>query len=512
MAIVQEIETPAGTRRKLVISSPQTLEPIGEIEVQNADDVNAAIEMARKAQPTWAATSFAQRAAYLQRALQILLERQDEIIECVVRETGKARTEGLMMEVWAAADAINFYSKNAATFLRDKKVKLHGALRFLKKATVVQKPLGVVGVISPWNGPFILSINPTVQALMAGNTVVLKPSEVTPFSGKLACEIFHEAGLPEGVINLVQGDGETGAALTSARVDKIAFTGSVDTGRKVAVACAEQLIPCSLELGGKDAMIVCSDVDLDIAAGGAVVGSFLNTGHFCCGTERVYVVDSIADAFTEKVVERVQAMRQGCEGEYDVGAVFWDKQLDIIEAHVADAVAKGAKVLVGGRRNPNLKGIYYEPTVLVDCTHDMDIIKEETFGPIVSIIRVRDEEEAIALANDSKYGLGGNVWTKDAEKGVRIARRLDTGSVNVNDISMTFGVAEVPFGGRKHSGVSQVNGEKGLQNYCHPTPIIVDRFGGKQAADSYPYTAEKYDQMKKVLGFFWGTKIGRWLS
>ncbi|MHC4506430.1 MAG: aldehyde dehydrogenase family protein, partial [Planctomycetota bacterium] len=249
---------------------------------------------------------------------------------------------------------------------------------------------------------------------------------VTPFSGQIVGEIFEAAGLPDGVFTVLQGDGETGAALCEAGVDKISFTGSVATGRTVAEVCARQLIPCTLELGGKDPMIVCSDADLDTAAGGAVAGAFLNTGQLCCGTERVYVVDDVAGAFTDKVLKRVAELRQGHDGEFDVGAIFHDRQLAIIEDHVADAVAKGAKVLAGGRRNPRLEGLYYEPTVLTHVDHDMKIMREETFGPILPIMRVRDEEEAVRCANATSYGLGANVWTSEPRAGAGSGRRAST--------------------------------------------------------------------------------------
>jgi succinate-semialdehyde dehydrogenase/glutarate-semialdehyde dehydrogenase len=286
----------------------------------------------------------------------------------------------------------------------------------------------------------------------------------------------------------------------------------VETGRKVAVACAEQLIPCTLELGGKDAMIVCEDANLDYAAGGAVAGAFMNTGQYCCGTERVYVVESVAEEFTRKVVDCVSELRQGSDGEFDVGAIFWPRQLEIIEEHMADAVERGAKVLTGGRRNPDLQGLFYEPTVLTDVDHGMKIMRDETFGPILPIMRVSDEEAAIAHANDSRYGLGGNVWTRDTSKGVRIAQRMQSGSVCVNDMTMTYGIQEAPFGGLKQSGIGQVNGETGLRGYCHAEPIIVDRRGGKMSADRYPYSAKTDAGMQKFMKLLWGTGIGRWLS
>jgi len=511
MAIVTPVETSAGQRRRLALSSPATLESLGEIEVATAADVAQAVEVARKAQVDWASQPIAERVRIMRRALMILLERQDEFIDVVISETGKARSEAIQMEIYASCDSLNFYAKNAERFLKTERRRLHGMLAMLKQLHIVYRPLGVVGIISPWNGPFILSMNPSVQALLAGNAVLLKPSEVTPFSGRLAGELFAEAGVPEGVFQVLSGDGETGAALTRAGVDKIAFTGSVATGRRVAVACAEQLIPCTLELGGKDAMIVCPDVNIDYAAGGAVAGAFMNTGHYCCGTERVYVTESVAEEFTRKVVERVSSLRQGSEGEFDVGAIFWPRQLEIIEDHMADARERGAKVHTGGRRNPSLEGLYYEPTVLTDVTHEMKIMREETFGPILPIMVVRDVDEAIAMANDNQYGLGANVWTGDKRKGLEIARCLQAGSVCVNDMTMTYGVQEAPFGGLKDSGVGQVNGMAGLRGYCHAEPIIVDRFGGRQTADRYPYSRKADDGIQKFMKFQWGTALGRWL-
>ena len=378
----------------------------------------------------------------------------------------------------------------------------------LKKVKLVYKPLGVVGLITPWNGPVALAVNPLVQALMAGNAVVHKPSEVTPFSALLVKSLTETAGFPADLYQVLQGDGQTGADLIEAGVDKISLTGSAATGRKVAAACGERLIPVTLELGGKDAMIVCADADLDVAAQGAVMGSCMNTGHYCCGTERIYVVESVYDAFLERVVEQTRALRQSDTGECDVGAVFWDKQMDIIERHMSDARAQGAEVLVGGGRNPDLAGLYYLPTVVAGVSHDMQLMREETFGPILAVQKVRDEAEALALANDSEYGLDGNVWTRDLAKGARIAEKMETGGVCVNDMAVTYGIPEAPFGGVKSSGVGQVNGEIGLRGYTHPHPIVI----GKKGQSNYPYTRESEDQMKKIIGFLFGTRIGRFFT
>jgi succinate-semialdehyde dehydrogenase/glutarate-semialdehyde dehydrogenase len=381
-----------------------------------------------------------------------------------------------------------------------------------KKILITYKPLGVVGIITPWNGPFILALNPTVQALMAGNTVVIKPSDVTPFSGKLVGELFADAGLPRDVLTIVEGDGETGAALVDSGVNKISFTGSVRTGRKVGEACGRNLIPCTLELGGKDPMIVCGDADLERAVGGAVFGAFMNTGQFCCSTERVYVVESIADEFTRRVLEKVKSLRQGREGEYDLGPMIWPQQLDVIERQVEDARKKGAKILCGGKRNKELGDMFYEATVLTDVTHDMAIMSEETFGPVLPIVRVKDEAEALRLANDSTYGLSSTVWTRDEDKAIRLAKQVESGSVCVNDSSITYGAVEAPFGGRKTSGVGQVNGETGLRGYAYATPIIIERFNPKEEVVWYPYTGDKGKLLQKIMGWVWGTPLGRFLG
>jgi succinate-semialdehyde dehydrogenase/glutarate-semialdehyde dehydrogenase len=512
MAIVTPIETPPGARRRLQLASPATGERLHEIAVANADDVRAARERARKAQPAWAALGVDGRVRTLRRALDHLVAKQDEFIDTIVRESGKPRTEVLTMDVFAGCEALNYVAKRAPRLLRPGKRRLHGILRLTKQLRIVYRPLGVVAVISPWNGPFILSLNPTIHALAAGNCVLLKPSEVTPLSGRLVGDLFEAVGLPEGVLQVLLGDGETGAALVESGVDKVSFTGSVATGRKVAEACARRLIPCTLELGGKDPMIVCEDADLDSAAGGAVAGAFMNTGQYCCGTERVYVVESIADEFVRRVVERAGALRQGAEGEFDVGPLFWQRQLEIVEAQVADAFARGARALVGGRRNPKLSGLYFEPTVLVDVTHEMKIMQEETFGPILPIMRVRDEDEAIRLANASRYGLAANVWTRSRRHGVDLACRIQSGSVCVNDMALTYGVPEAPFGGLKESGVGHVHGDATVRGYCHELPILIDRFGGRQARSAYPYSFRRDAGLQRMIRLLYGNPIGRWLG
>jgi succinate-semialdehyde dehydrogenase/glutarate-semialdehyde dehydrogenase len=510
MAVVERVDVETGQRPRLRLSNPATLAPLGEVEVASANDVAAAIERARKAQPEWSALGVAERGRYLERALRALIERQDEFLDVLVSETGKPRTEAMATEIVTACDALQYYAKRAPRILADRKIPLH--LMKTKKLRLVHRPLGVVGIITPWNFPFILSLNPTVQALVAGNAVVLKPSEVTPSSGRLVETLMEAAGLPEGVFSCVVGDGDTGAALLEAGVDKISFTGSVATGRRVAEVCGRALIPCTLELGGKDPMIVCADADLDRAAHGAVYGAFANAGQVCTSTERVYVVDEVADAFVEKVLAHTKELRQGAEGEFEVGAVIRPEQLRTIEEHVRDAVERGARVLAGGRRNPDCEGYFYEPTVLADVDHRMQIMRDETFGPVLPIMRVSDEDEALARANDTRYGLGASVWTKSKRSGTRLAKAIDSGCVVVNDCSTTYAATESPFGGTKESGIGRVNGPQGLKGYCHVQTILVDRFGGRTEPVWYPYSARKLKALKRMVRFIWGSSLGRWLS
>ncbi len=509
MAIYELVNDAEADARTYRLRSPVTLEPIGDLKCATTEEVSAAVSRAREAQRDWARTSFDERAEYMYRLAELLIEHRDEVMDTVIRETGKPRAEALTMEVYAAVESAVFYAKRAPKWLSPDKRGLHGFMGIRKKAVVVYKPRGVVAIITPWNAPFVLSLNPTIQALMAGNAVVIKPSEVTPYSGALVADFCRRAGLPEGLVQVVLGDGRTGADLIAANPDKVSFTGSVATGRKIAAACGERLIPFTLELGGKDAMIICKDADLDRAAKGAVMGSCMNTGQYCCGTERIYVVEDVYDAFVAKVVAETRKLRQSDDvDDADVGATFWDRQLTIIEDHVSDAIASGAQAPVGGARNPNLKGLYFEPTVLTGVTHEMKVMREETFGPVAAIMKVKNEDEAIRLANDSPYGLNGSVWTADKERGIALAARIETGAACVTDRALSYGVNEVPFGGVKDSGVGVVNGPEGLRGYCHAMPIIVDRIGTGPLS-TYPYSPKTVRGMVGAMKLFWGSRLMR---
>ena len=476
-------------RKQLSLKSPVDLSHIDTYDCANSDEISAVMTQAKIAQSQWKKTTLKERVELMHRVADVVIQQQDRIMDVVMRETGKPMQEAMAMEVFSAVDSLVFYAKRAEKWLSDKKIKMHGPMRFLKKTIITYKPRGVVAVITPWNGPFILSINPVIQALLCGNSVIVKPSEVTPMSGAMVQEIFALADAPMHLVQTLIGDGETGAELISQGPDKVSFTGSVATGKKIASKCGEMLIPFSLELGGKDAMIVCSDADVKDAASGAVVGSFMNAGQYCCGTERIYVMSDIYDEFVAEVVSITNSLVQSNDCKGDVGPTFWDKQIDIIEDHVNDAIAKGATVLAGGKRNPAFEGLYFEPTVMTEVTHEMKIMKDETFGPVICIMKVSSEDEALSLANQSHYGLNGNVWTKDLVKGKKIAQSIETGACSVNDMAMSYGVNEVPFGGVKNSGLGVVNGKEGLLGYAHAMPIII----GKKSASAYPYTDKSFE-------------------
>ena len=374
-----------------------------------------------------------------------------------------------------------------------------------KKLILRHRPLGLIGVIGPWNYPLTNSFGDCIPALSAGNSVILKPSEVTPLTSLLLAEGLRECGLPENVLQIATGDGQAGAALID-NVDMIMFTGSTRTGRKVAAEAASRLIPSSLELGGKDPMIVLSDADLERAANFATYYSMQNAGQTCISIERVYVEEPVYDEFVAKVSEKVRQLRVGKPeglGTVEVGAITFPPQLDIIKDHVADAVQKGARVLTGGSQVPG-PGRFYEPTVLVDVDHSMKIMTEETFGPTLPIMRVRDADEAVRLSNNSPYGLGSSVFTRDVKRGEQIARRLEAGAANVNDAMINYTVLELPMGGAKASGLGSRHGAGGIRKYCSQQAIVVTRMGMKKEPFMYPYKARTSRMLGRMFKLMYG--------
>jgi acyl-CoA reductase-like NAD-dependent aldehyde dehydrogenase len=481
------------------VRNPATLERISELPVASAADVSAAIARARKAQASWQSTTFSQRAECLYRLRDCLLDEADRLADILTAETGRPRAEVYSNELFYLCNAIGTWAKKAEKYLRPKRIKPNFPLVKAKKVISTYSPRGVIGVISPWNFPLIMTLGEAIPALMAGNAVVVKPSELTPLSAIFGAECAAKSGFPENLLQVVTGFGATGEALID-HADMIAFTGSVDTGKRVMRRAADRLIPVSLELGGKDPLIVLKDADLNRAAGACVWGALMNCGQICTSIERIYVEASVYQPFVDKVVERVRAIRQGPSAEeIDLGSMTSEAQLEKVTAQVEAAVASGAKVLTGGRRDPVKRGYYYEPTVLIDVTHSMNIMTEETFGPIIPIMKVDNAEAALSLANDSRYGLGGSIFSRDQTTALHLAERLQSGAVCVNDSLVNFIIPEASMGGRKDSGFGYRHGAEGIRKFCHQKTIVVDRFGLKEEFPWYPATTKKTRQVRHLL-------------
>ena len=487
------------------VENPATGETIATLPDQGADDIEAMAAHGRAVQPAWEALGFEGRARVLKRMQKWLMDNKDDVIAVIRSETGKTYEDALIAEVSYGAAAFGFWADHAPIYLAEEKVKSQAALVKGKKLKVRWKPLGLVGVIGPWNYPLTNSFGDCIPALAAGNSVILKPSEITPLTSLKLLEGLRECGVPEGVFQVATGTGQTGATLVK-HVDMIMFTGSTRTGKLVMKEAAEQLIPVSLELGGKDAAIVCADADLERAANTLVYYAMFNCGQTCISIERVYVEEAVYDRFVDLVAEQVRALRNGygAAGSADVGSMTFPPQVDIVEAHVEDAKSKGATVLAGGKRVKEGKGYWFEPTVLVDVNHDMTCMRDETFGPTLPIMKVRDAEEAIRLANDSPYGLGASVFSKDIEKADDIGRRLDVGSICVNDALINYAALELPMGGVKESGLGHRHGRGGIRKFCQQQSVLITRFAMSKEPHFYPYTASRTKLLGRVFGFLYG--------
>jgi acyl-CoA reductase-like NAD-dependent aldehyde dehydrogenase len=477
---------------------PRTGEVLARLPEHGRADVAVAVGRARAAFGEWSALAFEQRLDHVLAVRDLLIDRLDRVVDVICSETGKLEPEALSAEVLASCELIEHYRKHGARALRPEKVPV-GSLLPHKRAWRRYEPMGVVGVISPWNYPLTLAMTPVVSALLAGNTVVLKPSEVTPLVGLEIGKLFAEVGTYPNLVQVVTGAGSTGDALVRAGVQKVAFTGSVRTGKLVMAAAAETLTPVLLELGGKDPMIVCDDADVERAASGAVWGAFMNAGQTCMSVERVYVHDAVYDRFVDRVVECAKAVRVGEGPGHDIGSMSFGPQVETVERHVADAEAKGAKVLTGGRRVPDRAGLWYEPTVLVDVDHSMDVMRDETFGPVLPIMRVHDDDEAIRLANDSRYGLNSSVWSADDQRAEEIARAIEAGNVCINDCMVSYAVAGLPFGGVKESGIGRVHGVEGLRAFCNTKSVLASRFDLRREVQWFPMPGWVAASMRRVV-------------
>jgi acyl-CoA reductase-like NAD-dependent aldehyde dehydrogenase len=490
-----------GGGARLDVRNPATGDPIASVPVDSPQAVAATVARVRANQPEWEALGIEGRYSWLGRLRDWLLDNADRVADTMQAETGKVRADA-SGEVPYLTDLINFYGTRAARFIGEERVRPHTPLLAAKKLRVQYRPHPVVGIISPWNFPLVLALGDAVPALQAGAAVVVKPSEFTPLGlAQVVAAWQEEIGGPD-VFDCVQGVGETGGALVDA-VDFVQFTGSDRTGRKVMARAAETLTPVSLELGGKDAMVVLSGADLDRAANAAAWGGMMNSGQICMSVERIYVEEPVYDEFVAKLTAAVGELRQGADGPgfgKEVGAMTSPNQTAIVADHVDEALAAGARALTGGRPVEG-PGDYFEPTVLVGVDHTMKVMRDETFGPVVGVMKVRDAEEALRLANDSRYGLSGSVFG-ERRRAEQVARRVECGAVNVNDVLVNYFAMDVPMGGWKQSGIGYRHGEPGIRKYCRAESVVVTRFGGRREPTWFPYTRSRRGLVGRAMRFF----------
>jgi acyl-CoA reductase-like NAD-dependent aldehyde dehydrogenase len=492
----------------IVCRNPATGDLLGEVPVMDPDEVRARLGRARQAQAAWATTSFAERRRVLGRLLELVLAKADQICRNISLESGKTLQNAMMGEIWPVCEKLRWTIREGERHLRPERVS--SGLLVHKVATIEYLPLGVVGVICPWNFPFQNILGPTIPALMAGNAVLCKVSEWSSYSAPLVqswlSEIFSSMGHSADLVQILTGYGETGAALVRSGVDKVFFTGSVGNGRRVVDGSVENLTPVVLELGGKDPLIVCDDADIDQAVAGALAGVFISSGQMCLAAERIYVFDAVYDRFVAEVTAAVRGMRQGAPlagsgSDIDIGAMTMPQQVELVDRLVQDALAKGARALVGGDRTlAPATGQFYPPTVLVDVDHTMTVMREETFGPVMAIMRVHSEAEAIRLSNDSVFGLGSTVFSKDQARAVRIASQIRAGATCINDYGLAYMANDLPFGGVGHSGFGRLQGREGLRSCTNIKALVTDRLPFLHVPSRiYPVRPGDYEMVKSAV-------------
>jgi acyl-CoA reductase-like NAD-dependent aldehyde dehydrogenase len=495
----------------LVSRDPGTGAILGELECAHTAAVSAAVSRARAAQPAWAALGVRRRIAILRRFQAELHRRKSEIAAAITREAGKPVAEALVTEVLVVLDAARFLIDNAYRLLRDEPVPHGNFATKLKRGSLIREPHGVLGIISPWNYPFSIPATETLAALVAGNSVVLKPSEFTPLIALELALLMHGAGVPGDVFQVLIGEGPTGAAFVNSDIDKLVFTGSVPTGKRIAAAAAERLLPVVLELGGKDPMLVLDDADIDVASSAAVWGAFVNAGQACLSVERCYVHRSLYEQFTSACARKAKQLRvgNGMDPSTDVGPMIHERQLQTVEAHVDDAKFQGARILAGGSRLPDLGPNFYAPTVLADVTHEMRIMREETFGPVLPVMPFDDDDEAVRLANNSEFGLAASIWTRNSSRGERLAARIRAGTVMVNDVIACFGISEAPHGGVEASGLGRTHGRFGLDEMVRLKYLDVDLMPTMKKVWWYGYGERFRRHIESVLDLQFSRNLTR---
>ena len=489
---------------------PATGEKWAEFEPATAEQVKAAVQNAQKAQAAWHEKGLQERLTILGAFKTLLYRQRQEVAYLITRECGKPLPEALVAEIMTALDLMAYYLRRAPKLLHPRQWRHANLALKMKRAVLMPRPWGVVGIITPWNYPLMLPVGVVFPALVAGNAVVLKPAEYTTSTAKKLAELAYEAGVPQELFQVIPGDGRTGAALVQSGVDRIVFIGSERAGRAVAKAAAERFIPVILELGGSDPMLVLRDAPLKNAAAAAIWGRFMNAGQTCVAVKRVFVEEPIYEKFVERVVQGVKQLRlgPGMDGNTDVGPMIRDVQIERLEQQLQDAVSKGATIRCGGRRRPDLGPLFFEPTVLTDVTPDMAVLQEETFGPLLPIVPVKNVEEAIQMANATRYGLSASIWTRNRDRGLELAQKIEAGSVTVNDASFHPGACDVPYGGFKHSGLGKSHGDIGLLEMVKDQHIDIDPMPWQYKPWWFRYSEFSRDRMDRFITFLHGLSFG----